>query len=412
MKRHAERVESGVDEDAGVKARHVERTASAFGRRLVGSSPLGGSLLKRSARAARRRFGRLALVSAFCGVAGCGAPKAEPTAEVGEPASRAARWIQPERPQDKSLLELPAFLRAQPESRGDVSTLSRVRIARVHVQAGARVEAGAPLVDVVAPEVLEAAAAYQGAAERARVHGQRAAALEKLLADGLVTQAQVFEQRTAERLAQAERLRASGILRGAGVPESAAGAILKKGVITLEAPVSGVLVLLEAYPGRVFEGSAAPLAQIVGEGALRVEARGVRPLPEVSSLSFVGAGGRVIALDPQPVSRVTDPQDGTERLWFAPKGAASGPDGLPGVVRVEMAEDVWQVPLTALEQTTGKNRLVRRRGFDARELDVEVLGSSGASALVRGELLPTDRVAAEFPRRDSGTERENGEPRP
>ena len=235
------------------------------------------------------------------------------------------------------------------------------------------------------------------AAERTRVHHERVVALEALLSEGLVAQAQVFEQKTAERLAEAERLRALGTLRGAGLSEGAAGTLLAKGSFTLDAPVSGVVTEVEAYPGRTFENGNFPLARIVGEGVARVEVTAGRTLPPVESLSFVGVEGSLVELEPAPLARVREPRDGTERLWFQPRHETRLADGLTGVVRIDAGKDVFQVPVTAISRAPGAAALFRRKGNGGEIVAVTVVGRSGSSALVRGPLVLGEPIATSFP---------------
>lgn len=339
----------------------------------------------------------LSIVLACCAPVACKKAETKALPRPTAPASASARWVPVEKPSGASLLEMPAVVRSDRAARGDIATLSRVRVLRVHVQVGSRVAAGAPVVDVVSPELLDAAGSRQAAAERARVHGERATALEALLSEGLVTQAQVFEQKTARRLAEAEKLAALGVLRGAGQSERDASLLLARGYFTLASPVDGVVTELEAYPGRTFEGGLGPLGRVVGEGPARIEVTAGRSWPPATALSFRSLDGKWVELDPAPISRVREPSDGTERLWFSPRVETRLPDGLTGIVRITAADDVFQVPAAAVAQTTGEARVFVQRGDGGEALLVRVVGGSGTSALVRGALALGQRVAAVYP---------------
>lgn len=340
----------------------------------------------------------VALALGGCGRAEASKERAASTqSNESAPASAASRWVPLEKPSGSSFVELPAIVRSDAEARGDVATLARVRVLRVHVQVGSRVEKGSPIVDVISPEILDAAGSLRAAAARARVHHERVVVLEGLLSEGLVTQAQVFEQKTAERLAEAERLRALGTLRGAGLNEGAAGTLLARGSFTLDAPIAGVVTDVAAYPGKTFEGGSVPLARLVGEGVARVEVTAGRTLPPVESLSFFGVEGSRIELESAPLARVREPQSGTERLWFRPRQETRLVDGLTGVVRIDAGKDVFQVPVTALSRTPGAPALFRRKGDNGEVVSVTVVGSSGTSALVRGPLALGERIATSFP---------------
>ena len=323
-------------------------------------------------------------------------------AEPPSPATAASRFVTVKQPGDRSILESPAIVRASPAASGEVTAPAPLRIARVHVRAGDAVSAGDPIVDTYAPAVLDAAAVFLSSASRARAHEQRADQLEALLGEGLVRRAEVFERRAMAAELRADRLRAIAILRSSGVDPEDAANLLERGVVTLVAPVDGIVMELSARVGRSYEPGAAPIARIMGEASARVEVRSAKRWPAASSVVFTTSDGRRVALNPTPVASVVVPADGTIRSWFEPQEALSFPDGLVGTATISAANDVWEVPITSIGQGGGKSRLVRQRGETTEQIEVEVAAASGASALVRGPLEPGDRVASEFPRDEAG----------
>ncbi len=271
----------------------------------------------------------------------------------------------------------------------------------MHVQVGETVSAGDAIVDVYAPEVLDAAAAYLSTESRVRSHEQRADQLEALLGEGLVGRAEVFEQRAKAAELRAERLRATAILRSSGVEPKDASALLDRGVVTLHSPVKGIVTELPARIGRSYQPGAAPIARVLGEGAARVEVRTSKRWPKAKSVVFEGGDGQKIELNPSPVASVVVPSDGTVLTWFEPLEAISSPDGLLGTARISASVDLWEVPAGAIGQKGDKTVVMRRRGDEIEPVEVEIVAASGASALVRGPFEAADLVASEFPRGDA-----------
>lgn len=322
-------------------------------------------------------------------------PRKLPEATSEAPAGVEGRWVSVVVPQDASLLEAPAIVRADPEASGEVSASARARVEKVHVRVGSRVERGAAIVDVVAPDVLRAAATYVGSSDRLAFHRERAAELERLRAEGLVDKARVFEQSMLAAELEATRNEALATLRGAGVDVANARSLTKGGVLTLRAPVAGVLVELNALPGETLDPGGAPLARIFGEGPIRVEVRTTSAWPVGAHAVLELADGEIIPLEPDPVASVIDPDAGTRIHWFSPVQERSLPNGLRGVVRLAAAAGVWEVPAGAILQVGEGSFAVRRRAGRVERVEVEVMASSGASALVRGPLQTGDQIAAD-----------------
>lgn len=325
---------------------------------------------------------------------------------VGADSSASTRWAAVRPPEDASLLEAPAVARVSADATGDVAVTLRARVERVHVRAGSVVRAGDPIVDVGSPELLEAAAAYGGASRRLAVHASRAEELDALREEGLVERSDVFAQRAAAAELREQRDRAAAILRGAGADPRDASSIVRRGYVTLTSPVAGVVTALRARPGEILEPGGPPFARVVGEAPARIEVRTSEAWPDAASLVFRAVDGRVVELSPDPISSVVDPDDGTRLSWYAPMDeAARFQDGVQGVVRMTAARDVWQVPVDAVAQRTGESWVMRRRGDEVARVDVQVVTSSGATALVRGDLRDGDSVAADVARSPAIDER-------
>lgn len=340
---------------------------------------------------------RTLLVMSLCLVA-CGrdetsAPPEEPAAPPAH--TVALRWVPVMVPEDASLLEAPGVVRAAAEATGEVSSSYRARVERVHTRVGSVIERGDPVVDVLAPEVFEAAATYVGTSKRLELHAERAAELEQLRGEGLVEKSKVFEQRMLAAELEARRDEARAILRAAGVSTGAARALTNGGALTLRAPVSGIVVEVDAQPGEIRDAGTGPLARIRGEGSARVEVRTPSPWPQGERATLELADGREIALRGEPVASAIDPTSGTHMHWLVPEEERSLPDGLRGVVRIAARDGIWEVPAGAVQQEGTSSTVLRRRAGGVTQIEVVVVTSSGASALVRGPLQKGDEVAAD-----------------
>lgn len=322
----------------------------------------------------------------------------EPEVDAGSPpaATGAARWEPVRRPADVTLLEHPAHVIADPRASGQVGPPFRARVRRVLARVGQHVEEGDPIVAVVMPEVLQAAATVRGTSERIEAHRARAEELERLRREGLVDVARVFEQRTIVAELEAERARALAVLRSASLDTRSASAAMRDGSVVLSAPVSGTVRSLDARIGELREPAGEPFATIVGAGEARIEVRSPEPLPPTTGAIFESAGGAEVALGAEPIARVIDPGDGTVVTWLAPTEPVDLPDGLRGRVRLSLAgDDLWQVPSSSVVPVDGGAQVVRRTNGDFERVSVQVVATSGASSIVRGPLREDDVVAAQ-----------------
>jgi len=335
----------------------------------------------------------IALTLAAC--TGSPAPPEEP--ESAPAASAFSRFVAISKPTDASILQASAVVRAESTASGEITAPNPLRIARVHVQLGEAVSAGDPIVDAYAPDVLDAAAAYLATASQAESHERRADQLEALLAEGLVGRSEVFQLRARAAELRADRLRAIAILRSSGVDPKDAGELIERGVVTLRAPVDGVVTELSARIGRSFQPGVTAIARVTGKAQARIEVRTAEHWPAASGIVFSAGDGTNVELDPTPIASVVVPEDGTIRSWFSPKAPIALADGLLGTAKVLAADDVWEVPGRSIGQKDGATVLMRRRGDTTERIGVEVLTASGTSALVRGPLVPGDLVASAFP---------------
>ncbi len=334
---------------------------------------------------------RLRILCLSLGIAavGCETPTGEscPQGQVTErrgAASSASAWALVTAPRDVALLQATARVVLPGANQAVIRPLFRAQIVGFRAMAGDRVKAGDAVVDVIMPEVVTAAASYRGALLRGEVQAARRDKLRGLREEGLVAEAAVFDvaAKTAETEQQA--LLAAAILRAAGIDPGRAKDSLRTPRVSLRSPIDGVVRELGGKLGEVVEGQGTPVAVIVGEGVPRVEARFLHAPPEGCTMRFVAVDGAVWPLDPTPVARVIEADDGASVLWFSVADERRAFAGLRGAVEC-VSDDpaVVQVPGGAIGRVGESLVVYRREGATVTAVPVKLLMASGASALVR-----------------------------
>ncbi len=315
-------------------------------------------------------------------------------------ASSASAWVEATAPRDVSLMQAAARVVLTGDRQAVVRPLFRAQLTRFHVQAGDRVTVGQPIVDVIMPEVLAAAASYRGAAVRSGAQGARRDKLRGLRGEGLVAESAVFDVATRAAESEQQVWMAAATLRAAGLDPATAREHLRKPAVSLTSPIDGVVRELGGRLGEVVEGQGPPVALIVGEGTPRVEARFLHAPPAGASMRFVAVDGSVWPLRSEPLARAVEADDGAVVMWFAVADERSSFPGLRGTVEC-FSEDpgVVQVPAGALGRGADGLLVYRQEDEVITAVPVELLMASGASALVRGRdpqaLRAGVRVAAD-----------------
>ncbi|MCC6333553.1 MAG: efflux RND transporter periplasmic adaptor subunit [Myxococcales bacterium] len=325
-------------------------------------------------------------------------PRDAETPEVAPPPP-ASPWVRVKPAGAAAVLEGPARVLAGPGASAVVTPPLRGTVVKVRVRPGDVVAAGAPVVDVVMPEVLDAAGRFEGARARLEAWSARAEQLEKLRAEGLARALDVSEARASVAEAKADLQAARAVLLAAGLKEGdVPGLLAGSGAVPLRAPVAGVVVEVLATLGASRDPSADPLVRLASTGAIRVEAHFPRAPPD-GDWSLVTPLGRF------PLSLVAraptaDERDGTFAAWFEPHDGGVVAAGTLGRVSLtgEREAGVVRVPAKAVHRVDGVPTVTVRRGGESTALPVQVLQCPGAECLVRGALVLDDEVAAEGPR--------------
>lgn len=307
-------------------------------------------------------------------------------------------WVTVRSVETLPLFEVPARVLAAPTATAEIVPPFRARVLRIHVRAGQSVGIGAPIIEVIVPEVMRAASAYVAAGTRAAAYGKHKAQLDALRGEGLVRLVDLAEAETRLAEALADQQAALGTLRSADLLGSDATRLLQgAGTLTLRSPIAGMVTELHVSIGETHENTDLPLAHIVGAGEVQIEARMSHAVPAAARADFVAPDGRRLPLRLVSTAPVVDPRDGTMLAWFAAEPAAELPQGLSGRVQVHLPKgvgDASAVPARSI-LLDGTKTYVVRRGAGGRRVEVTVLATSGADAVVRGPLRPGDEVAAD-----------------
>ena len=345
-----------------------------------------------------RRIGLILWAIAIASACSKEDPKAAAVAPEEARASARAAWVKARSPEELSLLEAPAKVLAPPEAIGAVTAPFPGRVVKIHVRAGQSVAEGEAIADVAMVELVRAAAAYSAAGTRLAAFRKRKAQLDQLRADGLARLADLAEVEADLASAQADQQAAMGTLRAAGAGGGDVGSILASGgAISLKSPVAGVVLEVNAALGEGRDVSAEPIARIAGKGPVRIEARLAHAAPEGARFEVVPQRGAPFEVKLVATSPVVESADGTVRTWFEPVADVSLPHGAACRLRVlvDAASGAVAVPAKAVGLHGGKAVVLSRKA--GAPVEVVVLASSGADALVKGPIAPGDEVAAEAP---------------
>jgi multidrug efflux pump subunit AcrA (membrane-fusion protein) len=312
------------------------------------------------------------------------------------PKSVETPWVAARTPEGLSLLEAPAELVAPAGAKGAVSPAFSAKVLKVHVEHGQRVDEGAPVVDVLMPELARAAGAYLAAATRLGAQTKRKTQLEGLRKDGLVRLSELADVDgvIADALANQQIALATFKIAGLG-PKDASALSISGGRITLKSPVGGIVTEIDAVLGETREPSSPPMARIERAGSARVEARFSQKPPANAVYTFVGPLGQTMSLQLVSEAPSVSGRDGAVAAWFDAREPIHLPHGTLGKVRITPDPNggAVAVPAAAVTLKDGKSVVVLRK--TGHELPVRVLSTSGADAIVEGDLKAGDEVASD-----------------
>lgn len=322
----------------------------------------------------------------------CSPAPEEPAGEKRTPMSSPTRWIPAVANPSAVLLEGPARVVSETPSVAEISASLHLRVRSVSVAVGDRIEAGEPVLEVYAPELVAAAARWLGGREQLAAIDERLAHLRALHKDGLARSDQLLEL-AVNRSETAAMVDANlAVLTGNGVDPSQARSIVRRGSVVLRAPLAGTVTSVIERLGRSEEPGTV-FAVIEGERAARIEAELVGKMPSAVRATFVTLDGREIPLADTPVATRLEPRSGRTRVWLEPREPVLLPGGVSGTLRLRTKAPALEVPTSALVTRDGETRVYVLHDGAPKASSVQVVRDSGTSALVVGDLEAGQSVA-------------------
>lgn len=330
-------------------------------------------------------------------LAACSAPPEAPPAEVLEDNSSDTPWVAARRAADVALLSVPARVVPDARSQAVVALPADARVVAVEANVGDELEAGAPIADVVLPELAEAAGRFIAARLRQKAYQRVLEQLKELDKHGL---ARLQDRADAEvKLAEAaaEEQVGRAALTAAGLTVKDAERLAASGGrMTLRSPLAGRLAESRAVVGAQLTPADGPFARVAAVASTRVEARVPLGIGAFERGSFAPTSGEPRAAAREGCLPEVEAQDSAVRCWFSLEGSAL-PSHLPGLLRLEAPADnhLLAVPRDAVGIDASGSYVVRRSRDGERErVAVRVVAAAGGDAVVEGELREGQLVAA------------------
>ena len=204
------------------------------------------------------------------------------------------RWSPAEAREGAGVIEAPGQLVPNEDRTAHIGAPLEGRVMTVHVQAGARVARGQPLVTLQSPEANAARAelskaeadlsARKAAAAYARSARERA---ERLLAAKAAPRQDVERAEADDALAQSELARAQAEVARSRSTLASLGVDATSSAVVLRSPLQGVVLSREAMPGTVV-AAGTPLVTVSDASSLWLDVS----VP-ASAASSLGNGSRI-----------------------------------------------------------------------------------------------------------------------
>ncbi|HJV53007.1 MAG TPA: efflux RND transporter periplasmic adaptor subunit [Noviherbaspirillum sp.] len=282
-----------------------------------------------------------------------------------------------------------------------VSAPAAGMVEAVRVDPMDKVAAGAPVVQLRSPQLMEWQRDYVQTSVQARLAGEKFRRDEALFKEGIIAESRLQESRGAQITASAALQERRQALRIAGMSEQAIKALGSSVSPTLAvaAPQAGIVVELMASPGQRVEAGT-PLAKIAQQDKLWLE---LYATPEQIARISVGdavqvAGcaqaGKVAAIGAQLASAT---QTMLVRAELPSAASCLRPNQhVEATVQTRHAGgDGLRVPAAALVRNGGKDYVFVQEGGGFKPVAVTVDQRSGDGAIVRGALRADAAVAVQ-----------------
>ena len=270
------------------------------------------------------------------------------------------------------------------------------RVTSVHASAGGEVAAGAPLVTLYSPALVQLVQDYLRARAGEDLARQTLAREQRLVKEGIGVERRVREAESALRQARVETLGLAARLKLAGItpdnrPDNGTGLA----ELTLRAPRDGALLMMEAAPGVWLE-EGAPAAELGYTRRRWIEAE--VPLEQATALT-PGQSAHVFPGEVEgtllTVGLTADPQRQTVQVRVELEDGATLRPGQRVQVRFSIKGSVWRVARSAIVRIDAQDMVFVQRGPDILPIGVVPRGLEGDAMLVEGALKADDRVASQ-----------------
>ncbi len=312
------------------------------------------------------------------------------------PPSASTRWQRVEPASRSGWLDAPAKVVSSPNDTALVVAPLQARVVRVRARVGQTVDVGAPLVDVLMPELIRAAGALRAADLQLESWQDRRALLLPLVEKRLARAADLSDIDANIAKLRGDRENARATLRAAGEADQRARGLLDgDGVVSLRAPIHGVVVHVNAKLGETRDPASGPLVELVNADVdTTVEARFAVAPPPGASFEWLDTNLRV-QLVLASLSPHADEHDGSLSGWLHVKGGAAPlVAGSLGRVRMVQPADWVVVPASAVREQDGASVVMVKTEGGMVATRVDLIQRGRGEALVQG-LGPDVEVAAD-----------------
>ncbi|MGB5077930.1 MAG: efflux RND transporter periplasmic adaptor subunit [Sphingorhabdus sp.] len=291
---------------------------------------------------------------------------------------------------DAALGNVPALVTLPPEARVAVTAPFPGSVIRLFVVPGQVVKRGQPLAIVRSREPVQYGAELARAHARLDLAKATAARTAQLAREGIIAGARGDEAQSAVRQAQVDVAENTRVLNQSGANAS--------GEITLRAPITGRLALVNVQTGGPVDGMTAPFV-VENTSTLMLDLQ----LPErLANSVFPGMVVEVPVSGGQPakgsIVSVSGTIDPVTRSLFAKARMAPSPALVSGktvtaILKGTSRTPGTSVPTAAVTRIGGTNVVfVRtRNGFEQRS--VTVLGRTLDHVVLSAGLIPGEKVA-------------------
>lgn len=265
-----------------------------------------------------------------------------------------------------------------------------------------RVAAGAALVHLHSPQLLEWQRSYVQASVQAGLARNKFTRDEALFKEGIVSESRVQESRSAMITSRAAEQEQRQALKIAGMGDKSIDALARtqslSPVLNVAAPFAGMVIERMVGPGQRVE-SGAPLAKIARSGMLWVELQASRQqaaqIETGDAVTIAGCDkpGRITASGMQLEGAT---QTVVVRAELPSAASCLRPNQyVEAVVKTQrVPEGMLQVPAGAVVRLEGKDHVFVREAGGFRPVLI-TLGANGSdTAMVGGALKPGAEVAA------------------